>query len=436
MEDRKRKVAYFYDPEYDGMYYGADHPMKPPRIAMTHHLVLGYGMHQGGMDVYKPRRAQAEELSAFHSSDYLSTLRETTVTQFRQNQTKFMRYGLDDDCPVFSGLFDFCRLYSGASIEGASKLNSGQYDVAINWAGGLHHAKKGEASGFCYVNDCVLGILELLKVHPRVLYIDIDIHHGDGVEEAFYSTDRVMTLSLHLYRPEYFFPGTGHLEEIGEGAGRGYAVNVPLLEGCTDEEYLSLFKPIVQKIMDVYRPGAVVLQCGADALVGDRIGAFSLTLQGHAEAVQFVKSFNLPMLVLGGGGYTKTTVARAWTLDTATILGVDLPDLLPQNQYLEYYSPEYKLRYNMAPRFVNQNRKEELDRIRTTILENLRFLRHAPGQLVNYRPPDALLPDAELEDEEIVYERMRTYAQAHFAHYLKCVDAGAVNAYEPLYPPS
>lgn len=382
----------------------------------------------------RPRRAQADELSAFHSPAYLDTLRSTSPSQFRQNQSKYLRYGLDDDCPIFPGLFNFCRLYAGASIEGATKLNAGQYDIAINWAGGLHHAKKGEASGFCYVNDCVLAILELLKLHARVLYIDIDIHHGDGVEEAFYMTDRVMTLSLHLYRPEYFFPGTGPLEEIGEGQGRGYSVNVPLMEGCNDEEYLSMFKPIVQCIMEVYRPGAVVLQCGADALVGDRLGAFSLTLEGHAEAVRFVKSFNLPMLVLGGGGYTKTTVARAWTLETAALLGTDLPDMLPQSEYREYFSPEYRLRYNIPPRYVNQNRREELERVRSIVLDNLRQLQAAPGVAMDDRPPDALLPEVDVEKEEAVYDRMRTYAQAHFSHYLKCVEAGTVNPYEPLYP--
>jgi acetoin utilization deacetylase AcuC-like enzyme len=304
----------------------------------------------------------------------VEALRATSPARFLQHPARLERYGLDGDCPVFPGMFDFCRLYAGASIEGAAKLNAGQYDVAVNWAGGLHHAKRAQASGFCYVNDCVLGIMELLRAHARVLYIDIDIHHGDGVEEAFYCSDRVMTLSLHLFRPEFFFPGTGALEEVGEGQGRGYAVNVPLLEGCTDADYLGMFKPILARVMEVFDPGAVVLQCGAppstrrspprgcpglgvvsrtgararrsalgaggstqsltltaasfalfvvvllaagaDALVGDRLGALNLTLEGHAEAVAYVKSFNLPMLVLGGGGYTKTTVARAWTLDT------------------------------------------------------------------------------------------------------------------------
>jgi histone deacetylase 1/2 len=114
------------------------------------------------------------------------------------------------DCPVFDGIFDFCQIYSGGTLDAVSRLNHGQCDIAINWAGGLHHAKKSEGSGFCYVNDIVLGILELLKYHPRVLYIDIDVHHGDGVEEAFYVTDRVMTVSFHKYGD--FFPGTGDIK--------------------------------------------------------------------------------------------------------------------------------------------------------------------------------------------------------------------------------
>lgn len=219
-------------------------------------------LHLQYFPLQRPRRAQHEELAKFHSNDYLETLRTTDPAKFRQNMAQYVRYGLDDDCPVFPGLFDFCRLYGGASIQAASKLNAGQYDIAINWAGGLHHAKKGAASGFCYVNDCVLGILELLKVHARVLYIDIDIHHGDGVEEAFYTTDRVMCLSVHMYRPEWFFPGTGALEEVGEGQGRGYSVNVPLLEGATDDDFMFMFKPMLQRVMDVFDPGAIVLQCG------------------------------------------------------------------------------------------------------------------------------------------------------------------------------
>ena len=165
---------------------------------------------------------------------------------------------MGEDCPVFDGLYEYCRLYTAGSIGGAVRLNEGTCDIAINWSGGLHHAKKSEASGFCYINDCVLGILELLKHHQRVVYIDIDVHHGDGVEEAFYLTDRVMTVSFHKYGD--FFPGTGNIDDIGEREGKYYSVNVPLNDGITDEAYERVFKPVVDKVLEVYKPSAIVLQ--------------------------------------------------------------------------------------------------------------------------------------------------------------------------------
>lgn len=136
----------------------------------------------------------------------------------------------------------FAQIYCGASIDCARLINTNQTDIAINWGGGFHHAKKFEASGFCYVNDIVLAGLELLKFHNRILYVDIDVHHGDGVEEAFYLTNRVMTLSYHRYGD--FFPGTGSITDIGEEEGKNYAMNVPLKKGIDDENYLNVFKKV------------------------------------------------------------------------------------------------------------------------------------------------------------------------------------------------
>ena len=130
------------------------------------------------------------------ADEYVAFLKNVTTDTMDQYPDAVDRYNLSADCPVFDGLYDYCRVYSGGSLDGAAKLNHKLADVAINWSGGLHHAKRFEASGFCYVNDIVLAILELLKFHPRVLYLDIDIHHGDGVEEAFYASPRVMTLSF------------------------------------------------------------------------------------------------------------------------------------------------------------------------------------------------------------------------------------------------
>jgi len=146
----------------------------------------------------------------------------------------------------------------------------------------LHHAKKAECSGFCYTNDIVLAILELLRYHPRVLYIDIDVHHGDGVEEAFYLSDRVMCVSFHRHG-DGFFPQTGALTDSGAGAGKNHSLNFPMQDGMDDDNYQRLFASIIGAVMQNYKPTAIVLQCGADSLTGDKLGPFNLTLRGHGS---------------------------------------------------------------------------------------------------------------------------------------------------------
>lgn len=183
------------------------------------------------------------------------------------------------------------------------------------------------------ITDIVLGILELLRFRQRVLYVDIDVHHGDGVEEAFYTTDRVMTVSFHKYGE--YFPGTGELRDVGVGQGKYYAVNFPLRDGIDDLSYKSIFEPVIKSVMEWYRPEAVVLQCGGDSLSGDRLGCFNLSMRGHANCINFIKSFNLPTLVVGGGGYTMRNVARTWAFETGVLCGEQLDSELPYNDYYE-----------------------------------------------------------------------------------------------------
>jgi len=201
------------------------------------------------MDCFTPHLATYYELTNFHTDDYIDFLRRVTPENWKSLLPHLRGFNIGEmtDCPVFDGMYEFCQIYTGASIDGAIRLNNGQYDTAINWSGGLHHAKKAEASGFCYINDIVIAILELLKYHSRVLYIDIDIHHGDGVEEAFYSTDRVMSVSFHKYGN--FFPGTGNIDETGYQRGKYYSVNVPLQAGIDDQSFLDMFKPIIEKVI-------------------------------------------------------------------------------------------------------------------------------------------------------------------------------------------
>ena len=226
------------------------------------------------------------------------------------------------------------------------------------------------------MNDCVLGILELLKQHERVLYIDIDIHHGDGVEEAFYTTDRVMTCSFHKYGD--YFPGTGDWRDLGYGKGKNSSINFPLREGMDDDSFRYIFKPIIQGIMQRFRPGAVVLQCGADSLTGDRLGCFNLTLRGHASCVEYVKSFGLPTLVLGGGGYTMRNVARCWTYETSVLLDTPIPDELPYSDYFEYFGPDYNLHIKPS-NMENKNSKTYLESVTGRLLAALKELPIAPS---------------------------------------------------------
>lgn len=314
------------------------------------------------------------------------------MDNFAKEQGKF---NVGDDCPVFDGLFEFCGISAGGSMEGAARLNRNKCDVAVNWAGGLHHAKKSEASGFCYVNDIVLGILELLRFHERVLYIDIDVHHGDGVEEAFYTTDRVMTVSFHKYGE--YFPGTGELRDIGVGTGKYYAVNLPLRDGIDDTSYKNVFEPVIKHVMEWYKPGAVVLQCGGDSLSGDRLGCFNLSMRGHANCVQFVKGFDLPVLVLGGGGYTMRNVARTWAFETGMLVDQPLGPELPFNEYYEYFAPDYELDVR-ASNMDNANSPEYLDKITRAVIENLSRTKFAPSAQMMDVPRDIEGMDDEADD--------------------------------------
>ena len=343
----------------------------------------------------RAKPATKREMSQFHTDEYVDFLYRVTpdnVDAYVREQSKF---NVGDDCPVFDGLFEYCSISAGGSMEGAARLSRDKCDIAINWAGGLHHAKKGEASGFCYVNDIVLGILELLRYHARVLYIDIDVHHGDGVEEAFYTTDRVMTCSFHKYGE--FFPGTGELRDIGCGKGKHYACNVPLRDGITDETYQSVFRPVIQRIMEQYQPTAVVLQCGSDSLAGDKLGCFNLSMRGHASCVEFVKSFGLPLLLVGGGGYTMRNVSRAWAYETGLASGHQLSSVLPVNEYYEYFGPQYQLDV-LPSNMENMNTREYLDKVKEQVFENLRHVAHAPSVQGHVEP--RLAHDTAMDDQD------------------------------------
>lgn len=394
-------VSFHMNPEMEKHHFGVTHPMKPWRLTLSKSLIMSYGMNFA-MDNYVSRAATYEELNSFHSSDYLDflgTVLPEPVPRDIENPGTDLKFNLGgSDCPLFEGLYDYCSMSAGSSLDAARKICSGQSDIAIAWGGGLHHAKKSEASGFCYINDIVIAILQLLRCFPRVLYIDIDVHHGDGVEEAFLSTDRVMTVSFHKYDPQNFFPGTGALTDNGpqseQNPGAHHALNVPLQDGITDDQYGMLFSNIIGEVIQKFRPSAIALQCGADSLAGDRLGKFNLQVQGHGRCVQFCKEQNIPMILFGGGGYTPRNVARAWTHETSIAIDATdkIPEMLPMHApWRSHFRQESlfpKLEEILDAPKPNKNTPKKMEEIRMHISEQLRFVHAAPSVQMSTIPPD------------------------------------------------
>ncbi|OBZ79650.1 Histone deacetylase RPD3 [Grifola frondosa] len=416
----KRRVAYYYDHDVGSFTYGLGHPMKPQRMRLTHELVSAYGM-LDKMHILRAKRASAEAMTRFHTDEYVDFLSRVTPETADSLTFHGTRFLVGDDNPAFEGVFEFCSISAGGSIAAAQRLLNGGTDIAINWAGGLHHAKKREASGFCYINDIVLAILEMLRLVQRVLYIDIDCHHGDGVEEAFYTTDRVMTCSFHKFGE--YFPGTGTQQDRGRGRGRGYAINVPLKDGITDETYRSVFEPVIDKILEIFQPNMIVLQCGADSLSGDKLGCFNLTMQGHANCVQYVRKRNIPFILVGGGGYTVKNVARTWAYETACALGIEneIDPNLPWNEYFEWFGPRYRLEV-VANNMDDVNVKEDsLNAVRDLALKQLSDLQPAPSVGMHDVPRESVGVHLGIgQVEEDVDERDKELAQtARFVYGLQ-----------------
>lgn len=369
--DKQKRPIYIYSPELiwrcDAM------PKIISRASMVHTLIEAYGL-LSSMQVVPPRSATMKEMLGFHAEDYiqfLSSLGNQTDEEKLEDESE--QYGLTYDCPINRHVYTYAALTSGASLRAAECLLEGRSRVAVNWCGGWHHAKRDKASGFCYINDIVLAILKLREKYDRVLYVDLDVHHGDGVEEAFCASTRVMTISVHKHSPG-FFPGTGGVDSVGMGKGRGYSVNIPLLDGTRDEEFIPLVCRVLHKAREVFSPQAVVCQCGADGLSGDPMDSFSLTPTAYGRCLQFMLQWALPTLVLGGGGYNSPNTARCWTHLTAILCGRKLSSEIPDHRFFMSYGPDFELNISPGNR-KNMNSTEMLQRIHNTIIENLNKLK-------------------------------------------------------------
>ncbi len=306
--------------------YGPTHPFKPYRLRLVQELQRAKGLLEGVLLV-EPTPIDEERLLLFHTSDYLAVLWEANSGRYRDYMAAYgLGYG---DNPVFPGVYDYSRLVAGASHTAAEMVVEGEVDRAFNMAGGLHHAMPDRASGFCYLNDPVMAIHVLLERYDRVLYLDIDGHHGDGVQYAFYYDDRVLTVSTHE-SGRYLFPGTGYEHEMGEGRGYGYALNVPFPPGAGDDVYGYALEEVVFPAIERFGPEAVVSQLGADALSGDPLTHWNLSLNSYVKVFRFLDSLEVPWVALGGGGYRMENVVRAWTHALAVLLRREITPDVPE----------------------------------------------------------------------------------------------------------
>jgi acetoin utilization protein AcuC len=299
-----------------------EHPMNPVRLELTIRLARELGV-LDRLDVLPPKPADEQQLLTVHAADYLAAVHEAG------DRPDFSGYGLGtDDDPVFPGIYEASALIAGGSAIAAQQVWDGHVQHAVNIAGGLHHAMNGYASGFCVFNDVVLAIRTLLAAGAqRVAYIDIDVHHGDGVQAAFYDDPRVLTISLHQ-DPRTLFPGTGLPTEIGRGAAEGTAVNLALPPGTGDSGWLRAFRAIVPGAVRAFRPDVLVTQCGCDTHHEDPLANLELSVDGQRAAIGDLHRLAHEVadgkwVAFGGGGYGLVRcVPRTWTHLLAEATGV------------------------------------------------------------------------------------------------------------------
>ncbi len=323
-----KKLVYPYSDELLNYEFSKEHPLKPDRLKLTYLLSQSLGLLEK-VEVIKFQPATREDLELFHSKEFIDAVIEAP----KLNQIN-ARYGLGiADNPLFPELFEAASLYVGATLDSMKAMIKGK-KLAFCISGGLHHAQRSEASGFCIFNDVVIAVNYLQKERPtRVLYFDFDAHHGDGVQNAFYRSKNVMTISIHQ-TGKTLFPGTGHIYEIGGGDGIGYSVNVPLLPGAGSKELIRTTEEIVVPLFESFKPDLLVTQMGVDGHYMDPLAHLTYTTHGYEHVIKTMRELSsdicrMGWLAVGGGGYHPPNVARLWSLFLALMLEEKVPNKLP-----------------------------------------------------------------------------------------------------------
>ena len=350
------RAAFIYEDALSRHELRSDHPMRPVRLRYTYELLQEYAAfdHPDAV-LLNPRSATDEELAWLHTAEYVAAVKVLgSGSPVSIDAARFGFSGQGDN-PVYPKMFEAAALSAGGSLLAAELVASKKVPAAFNISGGLHHAAASHASGFCVFNDPALAVQYFLSQGKRVAYVDIDAHHGDGVQEAFYDNDRVLTISVHE-SGQWLFPGTGSVAELGEGEGRGFSVNLPLYPYTSDDDYVEAFGQVVPPLIKAFAPDVLVTQLGIDSYYSDPLTHLQVTTEGYIEAVRQLADLGLPWLALGGGGYDVNAVARAWTLVYGVMLDVEWPDQLPTAFVQEHGAG--RLRDQLSPEIPSEIKLE------------------------------------------------------------------------------
>jgi acetoin utilization protein AcuC len=330
------KTAFIWDPASTRYRFSPTHPFNPKRLELTVSLIEAMGLVGGEhTPVIAPRMATEEELLTVHSAEFVRAVQEMSRADADPGQGWQWGLGTDDN-PVFPGMHDAASLIVGGTLRAAELVMGGEVTRAFTVAGGLHHAHRDRASGFCIYSDLSAAIRWMRDVHgARVMYIDYDAHHGDGVQGIFYDDPQVLTVSLHEHG-RYLFPGTGFVDELGEGDGYGYSINAPLEPFTEDDSWISLQNDLLPELTAAFRPDVIVLMNGVDGHLLDPLTHLRATTRLYEETTRLVvrladEHCGGRLVATGGGGYAIwQVVPRAWALVWSVLSGQDAPDEIPR----------------------------------------------------------------------------------------------------------
>ena len=376
------KSALIWDPSVLAYRFRPDHPFNPKRLELTVSLMESLGLLSGeGVRVVPPRTATDAELHRVHAPEYVAAVKR--LGEEGADTREAWHWGLGtDDTPVFPGMHEVTSLVCGATIRAAELVMSGEVTRAFNVAGGLHHAHRARASGFCVYDDLAAAIAWIRAEHGgRVMYIDYDAHHGDGVQGIFYEDPEVLTLSIHE-SGRFLFPGTGFVDELGEGDGYGYSLNLPLDPSTEDDSWIDVYGRLLPEVAEAFRPDVIVLQNGCDGHTLDPLTHLRATTRLYEETVRITcevadRVCGGRIVATGGGGYAVwTVVPRAWSLVWAGLSGQHAPDRIPLEWLNRWQgeSPELlpeRLR-DPAGAFPAVPRRAEVEAVNLRTLESLR----------------------------------------------------------------